>query len=326
MAESVETTDLSIWERDGAFSPDALHRLKVDPRFPDAARALAANMLAAAAADRALDGIFKDAGRYLVALLAISMHVSGGGLTLPRLKAMGAATGFLSPGRARAVLIYLRYLGYVELFPARRRGEPARYLPTRRFQVAWRAHMRAALRAACLIESSAELVLERLERTDVFDAFARHQCQGIMESARGADQHMDFVRIFLQRHAGIQIAWTLIGAGREGEFPPREPLQISLAAMARRFSVSRTHVRRLLDDAERSGLFRGNDDGTIVFEPAGRAQIELVYATQLVLLLAAAAKTLREMPELMSGRTPSGVARPAVWDRQETPCPEARPS
>jgi hypothetical protein len=102
------------WDIDGALAQERSADLMDNPRFADAVRALASNMMAAGAGDKKLDGIFKDAGRYVAAMLAIHLHTSGG-LTLPRLKELCKAFGFLSPGRARAMLIYLQYLGYVEL-------------------------------------------------------------------------------------------------------------------------------------------------------------------------------------------------------------------
>ena len=46
--------------------------------FPQAVRALASNMLALAERDHTLDGVFKDAGRYIAAMCAFHLHASGG--------------------------------------------------------------------------------------------------------------------------------------------------------------------------------------------------------------------------------------------------------
>jgi hypothetical protein len=58
-----------------------------------------------AEADRAIDGILKDAGRNAAAKCLAYLHVTGG-LTLPRLQALCASIGFISPGRVRALLLY----------------------------------------------------------------------------------------------------------------------------------------------------------------------------------------------------------------------------
>src|SRR5262245_44869457 len=81
-----------------------------DPRFPGAARRLAANLLAASEQDERLGAVFKDAGRYLTALCAAFLDASGG-LTQAALKQICGASGYVSPGRARALLGFLAHLG-----------------------------------------------------------------------------------------------------------------------------------------------------------------------------------------------------------------------
>ncbi len=310
---------LALWGREGADSRESLTGLTIDPRFAAASRALAANMLAVAAGDKALDGIFKDAGRYVAALWALYLHVSGG-LTLPRLKQLCAASGFLSPGRARAMLLYLRYLGYVELLPAR--GKPAHYKPTPRFLNAWRRHLCAALDAARILEPGIDVVLRRMNEPRIFEKFARMHAEGLLGTL-GATHHEDaYIRVFMNRHAGNQIAWTLFGSG--DCFPPCVPVAISIAQMARRFGVSRIHIRRLLDEAKREHLVDFDSRGAVVFTESARGYIRFLYAGQFAQLLAAAARTAQ--------RLPNWVAKPAHDGRRKSaPAgaglePAARPS
>jgi hypothetical protein len=150
-------------------------------------------------------------------------------------------------------------------------------------------------------------VLDRLNEPEIFDAFVRLQSRGLLDWARQDDGDIAFVRVFMHPNAGTQIVWTLLAAGGDDIFPPRDALPISLAGTGRRFGVSRVHVRRILDDAERAGLLRCLDDGTVVLEDKGRAEIEYLYAGQLTQLLASAAGTVRERPELTS--PPSDDAR-----------------
>lgn len=293
MGNSVRSEGLEDWIA-GARIPDGLRaRMIAHPAYAAAARALAANMMAAGDADKALDGIFKDAGRYLAAMLAIYLHVSGG-LTLPRLKEFCTATGFLSPGRARALLIYMRYLGYIVPFAGRARGEPARYRPTESFIASWRTHVRAALSAAQLIDANVGLLLSRLDEDAVLESFARIQGEGLLASAKSADQGMAVLRVFVHRHAGTQVIWSMLLAD-DDTFPPAKPLALSVSALARRFDVSRIHLRRMLDNAKREELLTLNDDGTVTLLPPLRAMLDALYATQLIRLLGATAQTLDEM-------------------------------
>ena len=301
------SSSLAHWGDAGANSKQALEAIIGDARFACAARALAANMLALSADDKALDGIFKDAGRYVAALWALYLHVSGG-LTLPRLKQLCAASGFLSPGRARAMLLYLRYLGYVELLPEC--GKPARYRPTQRFLNAWRRHLCAALDAARVIEPEIDVVLRRMKEPRVSETFVRLHAEGLLGTL-GEMHHEDaFVRVFMNRHAGNQIVWMLFASA--DAFPPRAPVSISIAETARRFRVSRIHIRRLLDEAKRENLLDFDSRGAVVFTEAARCYIQYLYAGQMAQLLAACARTTDKISAPVANSVQASRQKPVV--------------
>jgi hypothetical protein len=69
--------ELARRESDGRISDATYARVLSDPRFPEAARLLASKMAVTARADRTIDAIFKDAGRYIVAMMAIYLHATG---------------------------------------------------------------------------------------------------------------------------------------------------------------------------------------------------------------------------------------------------------
>ena len=286
------------WSDGGQAPRGAYAGLAADPRFAAAARTLARNMLAATAGDEALDGIFKDAGRYVAAMLGVYLHVSGG-LTLPRLKAFCVSSGFVSPGRARDLLQLQQHLGFVVMLSPAGGGKPALYAPTDMLMAAWRGHLRAALEAACVVEPAAGRLLTRLDEPGLFETFARLHVEGLMESARTLDQGSAYVRVIMHRHAGTQIMWALLteGAGEADDFPPRGELPISVSGAARRFGVSRIHIERMLDEAERENLLRWDRKGSVVLTDDARTEIAHTYSGQIVQLLVAAAGTVRERPE-----------------------------
>jgi len=287
---------LTRWDAGPAIDDEIYARLRADPRYPEAVRNFASNMLDAGDADRLLDGILKDAGRNVAALSAIHLHFSGG-LTLPRLKTLCASFGLVSPGRARALLLYLRYLGYVE--PSGARGGAALYVPTARFLNTWRNHLRAVLRAVQVLEPvEIGRLLDRFDAPGVFETYAKILCDVFLEGMPHASMESPYFRVFMHRNAGIQIMHTLLAASTGDVFPPAQPIAFSLAAAARRFKVSRIHVRRLLDAGERDGLLRLSADGAVQFEPAGRDAIDYVFATQMIRFLSAAARTLALNPNL----------------------------
>jgi AraC-like DNA-binding protein len=106
-----------------------------------------------------------------------------------------------------------------------------------------------------------------------------------------------FLRIFLQRHAGVQISWALLLQGDAAASPAESPLHISFAGLSRQFGVSSMHVKRLFADAVRDGVLDPIVKGETRFTDAGRDEVSFHYAAQLVRLLIACSRTLREVDE-----------------------------
>ena len=272
-----------------------LHAIASHPRFADAARMLAAGTLEDTARDRALFAVCKDSGRYIAAMMAIHLHFDGG-LTLPRLKDWCVRTGYLSAGRSRALLQYLRYLGYVEAAPRAQRNAAAHYVPTPAFLNAWRGHFEHPLAAAAAIEPAVQRVRENLAAPRVFESICRAQGEGWIEPTR-ATAADDPVGRLLHALAGPQILALLVASGTDDAFPPRCAAPVSIAGMARRFAVSRPHVQRVFDAATRGGLIGVAPDGTLLFSERMRAAVTFVYAMQLAQLLAGAARAAEHLPQ-----------------------------
>ncbi len=145
------------------------------------------------------------------------------------------------------------------------------------------------------MEPAAALILERLEQPDVFAAFARTQSGGLLEAATQLAPDHGYVRIFLHRRAGNQVIWVLVADGA-GDFPAREPVAVSIAALARRFHVSRVHIRRMLDDAEREGLV-SLSRGMVTLEDPVCEFLRWHYVGQILMLLIAAARAATLLAE-----------------------------
>lgn len=289
---------LGQWDS-GPVSVDdvIIARMAGHPRFAASVHALMHNMMAAGAGDKALDGIFKDAGRYAVTFIALHLHFTGG-LTLPRLKALSAVSGLSSPGRARAVLLYLRYLGFVTR-AAKSPGASDLFVPTARCHKAWAGHMKAALEAAAVIDPAALAVCRAFERPDIYASFSQSHIE-LMLGSFAYPEKFDhpFVKVFMHRHAGNQILWSLMLADESDSFPPRRTRAVPAASLAERFGVSRTHVRRMIESAERQALL-SQDGDVLTFTESCRAFMTHLYATQLVWLLVAAGRTLNAHPECL---------------------------
>ena len=79
-------------------------------------------------------------------------------------------------------------------------------------------------------------------------------------------EHAPGFELFADRNAGVLIAYSLLLSGERGDaFPPQRPVRLSISAAARRFGVSRVHVRKLLRDAEEQGYLArvGSADGEV---------------------------------------------------------------
>jgi len=264
--------------------------LTLHPRFPAAARALSAKLIGHAESDPAFDGVHKDAGRFIAGCWAVSLHASGG-LSLPRLKAACASSGVMSPGRARAILQILLFLRYIEALPSAERGAPLHYAPTAAMLNGWGIVVRLGLEAARIIEPAVDAVLARLEEPAVLSEFMEQLGGGFLPAVFH-EPYPDFIRVFVNPHAGMQLIDIIVMASDgDGEFPARRPIPISINATAQRLRVSRAHIRRLLDKAESSGFLVRRKEGAILLTDTAHAAIRYAMALRLYGFLLCAAKT-----------------------------------
>jgi hypothetical protein len=280
--------------------PAAWIELTGHPHFAAAAHRLASNMLSLGDEDRRLAAVFKDAGRYVAAMSAAYLHGIGG-LTLPLLKQICAGSGFLSAGRARAIVEFLVHVDY--LHGAAANGEFS-YQPTERFLSAWCRHLQAAVEAAELIEPSLATLPSLLDDRRIFEQFLAVQAARLHALTRGADPFPTLNRVFLHPYAGSQILWTLTVTGGDTFAPGPEPVDISLSALSRRFDVTHLHVRRLLKKAQEEGFITYHGNGRLTVEPGGARTIALYYGFQLTELVATGLQTLAAQATDSRGSAP----------------------
>jgi len=285
-----EERGLAVWAAPGQDVLQAYGRAMRDPALGGAVRLLAQGMADVASADRALDSVFKDAGRY-VATMCVNYLDATDGLTLPGLKDVCRRTGLLSPGRGRALLLFLEHLGYA----ARLEGQGViRYRLTETFRAAWRAHLAAALRAGARLEPEVALILDAGPQG--LDLFGRHHAGGLITSVLdGAGIIPPFLRVFLHAYAGNQVMGAMIVDSEGGVFPPERVGPVTFSGLSRRFGVSRIHIKRMFQEGEREGLTTLDADGMVGFSAACREQMHFMYAAQLAQILVAAARTAAEL-------------------------------
>ncbi len=173
-------------KEDGDIPEATFKRLAEHPLYDAIAREFMQGSMALAASDSRVDDIFKDMGRYGAAIWAVYLHFTGG-LTLPRLKEICARSGVLSPGRARALLIYLQLLGYVKKLPKSEPG-PARYAPSDALLQALKAHARLGLAAMTAVDPAFQIVLDHFDEPAVFSNLYREIRRRRFQFGRGDRQ------------------------------------------------------------------------------------------------------------------------------------------
>ena len=267
--------------------------LRGRPEYPLAARTLAANMLRDADRDPALGGMLRDAGRTVAALSAISLHLTGG-VTLARLKTFIAGFGLVSPGRARALLSYMLYLGYLEQEPVGSSPRRTTYRATSHFLASYVQHEASLLAAVQVVEPAVELVLKHLADPQVLKSLVLAQGKAFAEGSRQTPAFEAWYRTFMHRLGGIQILHGLTAAAQE--FPPHGTIPFSAAEAARRFKVSRIHVNRILNAGAVHG-FLELEPGGVRFTASGREALDWLYASRLSVHLACAAQALKAIPQ-----------------------------
>jgi hypothetical protein len=289
-----EVEALFEWDVDICRLPELRERLRSRPDYPKAARQLARNMIRDAESDQALDGLLKDAGRTVAGLSAAYLSAAGG-VTLSRLRGFIAGFGLVSPGRARTLLSYMQYLGYVEPDPAWEKKKPTIYRLTEPFYASYTRHEVSLVDAVTVVEPVAGRVRDNLADIEIFNRLVTEQGDAFVAGSAQAQPFRAWYEVFLHRYAGIQILHSLVA--QADDFPPRGAVSIPISATARRFKVSRAHVTRMIEASVEQG-YMAPDAGGHRFTEAGREALDWLYANRLCIHLACVARTLKANPEL----------------------------
>jgi hypothetical protein len=264
----------------GGLSPAAVAALCGHPSFPQAMRAVLADNVRLYRGNRILNYVGYDRGRLIIAILAFYLHVSRrsgdptSGLTAHGLKSLCVEQDVCSPGRARAMLSLLRLFGYVAPAPAGDRRFKL-LVPTELLIASLRQRWGAMFAAIALLKPEGAAAHAALDRPEFLAALVRSMVDEYRTGVR-ALQFTPELRPFAERNAGLMILASLVLAAEPNDtMPPTRPVRISISELARRFSVSRPHVTRLLRDAAAAGLI----------ERAGTAQEAITLLPPLSLAL-----------------------------------------
>jgi DNA-binding MarR family transcriptional regulator len=128
----------------------------------------------------------------------------------------------------------------------------------------------AMLGATALVVPEVAAARAALAREDFLAALVRGVVDGFRTGIR-TPAVTPALKPFAEHNAGMMILSSLALAGAAADtMPPRAPVHMSISELARRFSVSRAHVLRLLRAAAAHGLIERGTGGadTITFTPA----------------------------------------------------------
>jgi hypothetical protein len=282
-------------------TPEAIAALRARPGFEQAVRTSAAGLIAMYQGGHLLNWLMDDRGRLLFAYFALYLDASrdpvdpSSGLTPTRMRTLVAEHGICSPGRATAMLSLMRFSGYlapdIQVVDRRQRRLVATDKLRGLLRERWQLHFSAM---APLMPDGAAILA-------VLDdpAATRAMVVQMVERFRAGFRfitHAPGLGLFGERNGGLFILMRLITAGEPGDsVPPSRPVPISMAALARRFRVSRPHVLKLMRDAADGGFIErvGADGSQVMIRPQLAEATQIFFATMYLFFADCAREAMR---------------------------------
>ena len=274
---------------DGAPSPPAVDApadaspasLRSRPNFQRAVRQWALDTLAHFDACPAYHRTFRDVPSQVLGLLAIYLDHTDG-LHQRSLQALSHKTGFISAGRTTALMLRMQDIQFIEPAEAFKAGRARRYRPLPDMVRSSAERVLVDLRSAALIDLAIAAQVEHMGRDQrSIVALLAAYAEVLLEdpAVRRAAERPPLNGVpFMAMGRLIALSIAAEAMERHGE-TWEGPLEIALTSYARRFEVSRAHVRRVLQTLEPCGLARveGHPHGLLV-TGRFREAVETYYA------------------------------------------------
>ncbi|MBS0532780.1 MAG: hypothetical protein JSR72_01865 [Proteobacteria bacterium] len=294
----------------GFALPEAAAALAAHPRFARAMRATASGLASMYHGRHLLNWLMDDRGRMLLGYLAIYLHATrdprdpSSGLTPTRIKALCTEFDVCSPGRAGAMLSLMRFSGYLapDIDIADRRQR--RLVATDKLYALLRSRLTMHYTAMAPLFPDGAAMLAALDDKFVDGALVAAMMKRYRAGFRLVSAAPE-LGLFGERNGGMLILASLIAAGEEDDtVPPSRPVPISIAALARRFAVSRPHVLKLVREAEDQGFLErpGPDMRVVILKPALIEAARRFFASSYLFL----ADSMREAMAVTERRRKAG--------------------
>jgi len=257
-------TEEDVMHADAQSAPDieAIARLRAHPRFGEATKYIAGALTDIYEGNRIMNTMLNARARGQIGYLVLMMQASPSqyatqGLTMARLKAACTKLNYCSPNRVESIMAMMRLFGYVrfENDPYDQRVKVI--VPTGKLINTYIERWRRHFQAMTFLMPEGEMGLAALEHPDFQRAFLREISREYSAGLRVADAAHE-IDTFLDRNCGMMVLLFLVSLGvPDGESPGGLRVAVSISVLARRFAISRAHVRKLLTDAEAEGLILG---------------------------------------------------------------------
>jgi hypothetical protein len=288
-------------------SPEGIAALRANPHFPEAVRMSAAGMASLYRGSRLINMLMDDKARLLFGYFALSLHFSarpgepGSGLTQSRMKELCSEFGVCSPGRAEVMLSLMRYAGYLASAPEPRDRRFTRLVATPSLVALLKERWRVHFTAMAPMLPEAEAALAALDDDDFVGAMVGAMVTRFQAGNRAIDMFSPRgsppLDLFAHRSAGMMVLASLLGSAEDGR------ASVSIRSLAHAFRVSRTHVLKLLGDAEAAGFLRisrlsrqGNERDVEILPPLAEAT-QNFFAAVFVLMSDSAREALQAIAQ-----------------------------
>lgn len=244
--------------------------------------------------------LLRDLGRFAAGSWAIYLEATPGGLTAARMSEALKMTTISGAGRATALLAYLRFVGYVEPAPRRDDGRVRHFRTTDKMRVAFRERLRRELEIRAHLDPAIPALLKRFETDEsAYDAFFVVLSEVSLANMQLGAPRKNELDLFSERYAGMIIFCEMLQRGDPGDaFPPRGPLDFTVAGLARRCETSRMQVTGLLARARQVGFLVPTDDGRERFSEALLLNMEGLIAGTTDMVIGCARIVMGQTPTL----------------------------
>jgi hypothetical protein len=269
----------------GPATPEAVAALRAQPAFADAVRVSARGVVRLYGSGRLLNWLMDDRGRVMFGYFALHFHYSrnradpASGLTPSNMKAICAELAVCSPGRVVAMLSLMRLSGYLAPDPDVTDRRQRRLVATEKLIAFLRERLRPHFEAMAPLFPDGAALLATADNPAATGPLVAEMLAHFRAGFRFLT-HAPGLSMFGERNAGMPILASLIVAGRADDtVPPSRPVRVSIAALSRRFGVSRPHVLKLIRDAAQAGLIERTEGEHILIRPALAEGAQSFFAT-----------------------------------------------